>query len=224
MAVIASDTFAGLGDGVSIAGRTLDNGDGGSGTRTWADINSSNMVGNGAGQIRGTNNYRNNRVQVTGLGTHRLRTRFTFNGSYSNICLTTLCTNGTDNGTTSAIYAVLGSSGTSLQVREGVNQNWSAGTNRATKTITAPATSGYYWLELTIEGLLVTARVRNDDLSLYDEVSHTFGALPSGQFCGLGFALSGNAALFDNFVVDDMAAGGGDPPPSTPPRARAMWV
>lgn len=222
MAVIASDTFAGLGNGVSLAGRTLDNGDGGSGTRTWADINSSNMVGNGAGQIRGTNNYRNNRVQVTGLGTHRLRTRFTFNGSYSNICLTTLCTNGTDNGTTNALYAVL-ESGTSLQVREGVNQNWSGGTNRASKTIAAPATSGWYWLELTVEGLVVTARVLNDDLSPYDQVSHTFGALPAGQFCGLGFALSGNAALFDTFVVDDMD-GGANPPPSAPPRARAMWV
>jgi hypothetical protein len=221
MTVIASDTFAGLGDGVSVAGRTLDNGNGGSGTRTWADINSSNMVGNGAGQIRSTNNYRNNRVQVTGLGTHRLRTRFTFNGSYSSICLTTLCTNGTDNGTTNALYAVLSANGTALLVREGVNQNWSGGTNRASKTIAAPATSGWYWLELTVEGLVVTARVLNDDLSPYDQVSHTFGALPAGQFCGLGFALSGNAALFDTFVVDDMD--GGEPPPSTPPRARAVW-
>lgn len=223
MAVIASDTFAGLGDGVSLAGRPLDNGNGGSGTRAWASISSADMAGNGAGQIRGASNFRNGRVQVAGLGNHRLRARFTFNGSYSNICLTTLCTNGESNGTTSALYAVLSANGTALRVREGVNQNWSAGADRASKTITPPNVSGWYWLELAVEGLVATARLLNDDLSLYDEVSHAFSALPSGQFCGLGFALSGNAALFDDFILDDMAGSGGSPPPS-PARARALWV
>ena len=222
MAVIASDSFAGLGDNVTLAGRTLDNALGGSGTRAWANINSAEMVGNGAGQVRGVTNARNGRVQVTGLGNHKVRTRFTFNGSYSNICVTTLCTNGVDNGTTNAIYALLATSGTSLRVREGVNQTWAGGADRASKTITAPSTSGYYYLELEVNGLDVTSRLLNDDLSVYDSVSYTFAALPTGQFCGLGFGLSGNAALFDDFLVEDLE--GGAAPPSQPGRARGMWV
>jgi hypothetical protein len=224
MAVIASDSFAGLADGVSLAGRTLDNGNGGSGSRTWASISSANLVGNGAGQVRGTSNARNGRVQVPGLGSHRVRTRFTPNGSHSNLCVTSLCTNGADNAATNALYALLATSGTSLRVREGASQTWAGGTDRATKTITAIDVGKWYWLELEIDGLAVTARVRNDDLSVYDEVSHTFGALPNGEFCGLGFALSGNAALFDAFVLDDLTGGGGDPAPSPVGRARAMWV
>jgi len=224
MAVIASDTFAGLGDGVSLAGRALDNGAGGSGSRSWSNINSANLVGNGAGQVRGTTSARNNRVQITGLGSHKVRSRFTPNGSHSNVCVTSLCTNGSDNGSTNAIYALLGTSGTILRLREGVNQTWAGGTDRAAKTITAVDVSRWYWLELEIKDLVVTARVLNDDLSVYDEVSHTFGALPTGAFCGLGFALSGNAALFDAFVLDDLTGGGGDPAPSPVGRARAMWV
>lgn len=222
MAVIASDTFAGLGDGISLGGRTLDNGAGGAGSRTWANISSANLVGNGAGAVRGTSNARNNRVQIMGLGNHKVRTRFTPNGSHSNVCVTGLCTNGADNAATSALYALLAASGTSLRVREGVNQSWAGGSDRAAKTITAVDVSRWYWLELEIKDLVVTARVLNDDLSVYDEVSHTFGVLPAGAFCGLGFALSGNAALFDDFLVEDLE-GGGAPPPQ-PGRARAMWI
>ena len=72
MAVIASDTFGGLGDGTSLGGRTLDNGAGGSGTRAWASIASANLVGNGSGQVRGTSNARNNRVQIAGLVARRI--------------------------------------------------------------------------------------------------------------------------------------------------------
>ena len=225
MAVIASDTFGGLGDGTSLGGRTLDNGAGGSGTRAWASIASANLVGNGSGQVRGTSNARNNRVQIAGLVNHKIRARFTPNGSHSSICLVSRCTNGENNGGSDpfdALYAVLASSGTSLIVREGVNQGWAAGSNRASKTITAVDVGGWYWLELEVNALVVTARVLNDNLSLYDEVSHTFGALPAGTFYGLGFALSGNAALFDDFLIEDLE-GGGAPPPQ-PGRARAMWI
>lgn len=145
------------------------------------------------------------------------------NGAYSNVCIVTRCTNGVDNAATNAVYAVLGTSGTILRVREGVNQTWAAGTDRAQKTITAPATSGYYWLELEVNGLVVTSRLLNDDLTLYDQVSYTFGTLPSGEFYGLGFGLSGNAALFDDFVIEDLEAGGGGPAPAAG-RARVMWL
>ena len=215
MAIIASDSFAGLGDNVTLAGRTLDNALGGSGTRAWANINSAEMVGNGAGQVRGVTNARNGRVELTGLGDCKIRTRFNQNGTATtNIVVLGRCTNGADNGNANALYAFL-VGGSSLRVREGVNQTWAAGTDRATKAITLIGASTDYWLELEIAGLAVTARVLNDNGgspgTLYDEVTWNASALPSGTFYGLGYGLSGTSTLWDTFVAEETEA----PPPAT---------
>lgn len=224
MAVLVSDDFDGLADNVSVAGRTANNALGGSLSLSWLSISSANMVGDGTGRIRGANDYRNARLSISGLADltkHRVRARWTPNGTHTSVCITSLCTNGADNNATNAIYALLGSSGTALRVREGANQNWSGGTNRATLTVSAVDLSTYYWLELERDGLLVWARIRNDDLSVRNEVSWEFSSLPTGSHVGLGLALSGTAARFSDFVVEDLTAE--PPPPPAGLRRRAVW-
>lgn len=197
MTILTTDTFAGLGTSV-LDGRTLDNGNGGSGTRTWfRPSGGTGLQGDGAGAIVGTGAGDAGFVSLSTI--KKARIQVDPNGATNNLVVYGLH-DGVGSPTCIAVILVGGQ--TSLRV-----SSFAAGsrTDHATLGITAPGTT--FWLELEYSGLTVTARVLNNDTSIRNTVSHTFGSLPSGTYWGFGFYLDGNAAKFDNWLADDGAGG-----------------
>lgn len=213
MAVLASDTFDSLGAAVALSGRTLDNGLGGSGSRSWiVPTGGTGLRGNGSGAIEGTNSSNVNIVSVTGA--FKARVRVNPNGATNNLAL--WARRDSDSSTDGLLLLYV--SQTSLRVA-----SVAAGTrtDHATVATTAPGTT--FWMELEISGLVVTCRILNNDLSVRNTASHTFsGSLPAGgDFWGFGFFQAGQAALFDDFIVDDGAAGDVTAPTLTSPTGTA---
>lgn len=206
MTIVASDTFDGLGNNVQLnASRALDNGLGGSGSRNWINTGAY-LLGDGADKLKGTANTQRGLVAMDAGGSYKARIRFNQGGGTSAITLAGHDT--ADSGASNRVAALL-VGGNSLRVREAAAQNWGTGTDRATKAISAIGASTDYWLELEINATtkIATARVLNADLSVYDSVSYTFGALPGGTRWGPGFNANGNTGSFDSFVVEDLPAG-----------------
>lgn len=196
MAILASDDFAGLGTG-DPSGRTLNNAGGGTETWTWA---STNMTGNGDGTVRGYGGTDTMIVDAPGTVKHRVRVNPNSETNNLAVWANRALANGDD-----SVLLLLAGSQTSLRV-----SSFTSGsrTDHATTGITAPGTT--FWLELEIDGLLVTCRILNNDLSVRDTASHTFtGSLPSGgDYWGYGFFQDGQAALWDDPIFESADAGG----------------
>lgn len=202
MAVIASDDFAGVGTG-SLSSRSLNHALGGAGSFPWVTAGAASLYGDGSNQLVSLANINaRNAVDLSSIAPRKARVRLDPQAATSQVCL--FAKHNNPSGTGNYVTLLLASSMTSLRVREGVAQTLPAGSDRASLTITAPTVP--VWLELEIDGLVATARVLNNDLTVRNTVSHTFTAIPSGGFWGFGMASSGSAGLWDDFIVEDGAA------------------
>lgn len=210
MTIIASDSFASLG-ATTINGRTLDNAGGGAGTRTWAG----DLAGNGSGAVVGDSQTRTARVSDSTA--RRARIRIDPNGATNNVAIG--LRSGTAFTTTNQVLVLMAANMTSLRA---ASTTGGARTDHATTTITVPATT--FWLEIELNGLVLTGRVLNNDLSVRNTVAHTFGSTPptGGDFAIFGFFGSGNTAIFDDFVMEDGAAADTLAPTLTTPTATAL--
>lgn len=220
MTIIASDDFAGIADGTDISGRTLNNSLGGTGSRTWHVAGSASLGGNGSGALdayTGSQDARNG-ADLTGLSVRKARVKIDPSGSTSNVVVFGLRT-VTGGSSGNYISALLAANQTSLRVRQGTAENIPSGTDRASLTVTAPGTT--FWLELEINGLVVTARILNSDNSVRNETSWTASSLPTGTNWGFGFASGGSTGTFDDFIVDDGASGDTTAPTLTTATATA---
>lgn len=188
MATLASDTFDGLALDAQLTGTTLNNGLGGSGTRSWQAIAAS-MRSDGAGKIhRPDNAVARNEVSIAGA---KRWVVFVTKTTADNCVVTGLSGSGGLTG----LSALLAASQTSLRIRSG------ASTDLASLTITPPPSG--FWLELEVAGLEVTARVLNADGTVRNQVSHTAASVPSGTYCGFGLFNGGTSLKFDSFQAFD---------------------
>lgn len=196
MTIVASDDFVGLG-AADPNGRTLDNGLGGSGTRTWS---STNMFGTGSNAISPVGGGAGIGVAYSGVAKGRIL--FTLGDAGNNIVLWGYSNNVHDVPTTGYFLLLVGTS--SLRIRD------QGGTDVATKSIAALSTSTTYFAQFELNGTDLIARILNNDESLYDSVSYTPGSYPSdGGNWGYGefFAGAPTALVFTNFSIDDLAGG-----------------
>ena len=201
MAVVASDDFDGLGTS-NLTGRTLNNALGGSGSRSWVNGGGSTLEGNGSGGIvESSSTTGANIVSVSG-DNYRARVRFDPSSATSSLAL---YGNRSSTGTAgTGVLVGLGTSHTNLTIRE-MTSGITGTTTHATQSVTAPGTT--FWLELEIDGNDVVGRILNNDLSVRNTVSYTFGTVPSGQYWGFGFYQAGFTGVFDDFVIEDLAGG-----------------
>jgi hypothetical protein len=200
MTVLASDDFTGAGT-ASINARTLNNALGGTGTRAWGSIASTNFLGDGAGAVsRAGSSTANNHTSVA--GSQKVRVKFDPAGSTAAAYISLRRADLT-NGNGPAVSLFLTTSQTSLQIRE---YNGTSFTTRQTTTVTAPGAVIYLELEVVPESNQVIGRVLNSDTSVRNTASWTYSSLPSGDFCGFGFGNAGADGSFDDFTVEDAAA------------------
>lgn len=193
MTILASDDFAGLGTS-NLSSRTLNNALGGTGTRAWG---ASSFDGNGSGALSSASNVATALVSVTGANIARVRVSPT--GSENMILWGRRDAAAPEDG-----IGLLLVGQTSLRVSSFTE---GSRTDHQSLGITAPGTA--FWMELEVNGLVVTCRILNNDLSVRNSQAHTFtGSVPSGgDFWGFGFYQNGNSSLFDDFIAEDGAAG-----------------
>lgn len=198
MAIKFSDAFTDIGL-ASTSGRTLDNTLGGSDAKTWT-FSTAAFAGNNADAVISNSASACNLVSA-GSGSGRFRVRVNPNAATSNLVLHARRVSNSS-ASIDSVSVILVSPYTSFRVRE-----FTAGAtaDRATATITSPGNVPF-WLEIEVNGLVVTGRILNEDTSVRNTVTHTFAALPAGDLWGFGFLQSGTASIFDSATFDDLAA------------------
>lgn len=202
MAILHSDTFNGMTASAAIAGRTLDNGLGGSGTLTW-DSAGGGLRSNGAGGIEAVNSAHYGIVSLGGPVDVDLRVRLAL-GATTNVGV---MGRRSPAGTSSPSFvAALWVSSGSLRVRESVS---GTSNDRAQKSV-AQITGAPCYLGLKLNGLSWTAYVLDEDEVPVDSVSYTASSGPTGEFYGFGLFGSGTNVVFDDWLVQSIDA----PPPS----------
>lgn len=206
MAIICSENFSDLGAGVSINGRTLNNGLGGSASKAWTSTGFLGIPSVGGG-VRG---YPAVSRALISESTQDLRckTAFIFRSSPNQAAVFGRCAAEAKGPGVAAL--IVGPS--SFRIRSLTNGD-TGGTDVATKSITALAADTLYWLELGLDGDDALANVyAADGTTLIDTLSHTFsGGAPTNTGWGFGI-YNGGDADFDNFTLatlDDPPSGGG---------------
>jgi hypothetical protein len=209
MAAICSDTFNGMAADAVVEGRTLDNGLGGSGSRTWERASGigSTFEADGSNALRQA--FSAGEFQGVSLGSNtngKARFKFTTTDLAVYFCLFGKSDVAKPGGTNS-ISALLLCNGTTNALRLR-NQ---ADTDLAQQTISALSTSTTYYLELEINGNAVVGRILNNDLSVRDTVSHTYSSgAPTGNYWGFGsYDTSNTSWRADDWYMDDLVGGGG---------------
>ena len=193
MEIIASDSFAGLGSGASLTGRTLNNALGGDTTVAWEVLTSSALSGNGSGAVT----FGSNNASVIQSSTARMtRVKFSPAGGTSSFQVFGFAGAGSATGA-QRVLMTFGASHTALRLGaiEALN---GAMVIKASKTITPPAADVFCELD-ALAWPLVYARVfASDGTTLLHEISWTFTGSGYGNGWGMGGYLSGGTGTFDD--------------------------
>ena len=199
MAVLASETGDGMTlDAALTTGRNLDNGAGGSGTRAWADTGDY-IKSNGSNGFMADIESGKALVSMGSSINAKARVAFPMTDG-CNICVVGRKVDASAAVDDNCLLALLMGT-TSLRIRE-----YTVNTDHENLTISALSTGTQYWLELEVNGTLITARVLNSGLTARDTVSHTLASRPTGVYWGDGFFFCGTTAVLDTFVVEDVPA------------------
>lgn len=210
MTIVASDTFGTVSG--TIAGRTLDNGSGGSGSRTW-DALSSILLGNGSGQVSNSAASEGAAVDM-GSVDGKLRVRWKGDPNLTNILVFIGDTASGSTMPVNYVSALFACASGSLRIRENTGGGFGTGTDRATQSVTVPSVGTWYWLEIELSGTSVIVRHLSDALSVIGSTSFTLSGAKTGTRVGFGYNLGSNASdtLFDEVIMEDFGLGGGGSP------------
>lgn len=195
MTTLFSDDFTGVTNGASIGGRAVNNAAGGLGNRQWF-TSGPPLIGNASGALSGganpaANVYVEIGVPLVGFA----RARFDPAAATSNVMIGIFAAAPFADG----VALVLAGGHTSLRVRTFVG-----GTTNDVATVAMTAPAAPFWIEIAVNSARtgITAIIRNDNLTIRNQVSATLGSALVGDIACFGFYQGGTEGLFDNFSVD----------------------
>lgn len=216
MAIFASDNFNDVSSGASISGRTLNNGIGGTGSRSFVSNGTSALVGTGAGGVGGDQTAWTN--VIPGQLNYKVRFRFDPLTGTSAIQLTGRKNTATGNASYYGLRLAPGHTSLVIWEGDGTTGLPPLGTSRASTSLSAPGVP--FYLEAEFNGEVLTGKViRASDSVVLATVTYTFSAGRTGTYLAFGFADNGGTGAIDDLVFEDV--GGATAPTLTTPTASA---